>query len=248
MCSSDLGKFVHDHPGKHLGDFLPATIQGWLDGLRKEDGKPVSGQTRRNFQTVISGFFQHSRKRGLIIDNPCADLERETVKKAGDVEFWTASEAAKLLEAAPAELIPALALSLFAGLRTSEVCRLTWSDISLEAGQITVASKKAKTASRRLVPVSDNLRQWLLPHRKEGSVSVWSQCADNFPKGVSEACERAGVRRVGNGARHSFITARVALTGDVARVSLEAGNSPSTIHQHYRGLCSREDEIGRAHV
>ena len=37
-----------------------------------------------------------------------------------------------------------------------------------------------------------------------------------------------------NALRHSFISYRVAETGDVARTSLEAGNSPKMIFRHYR--------------
>jgi len=44
-----------------------------------------------------------------------------------------------------------------------------------------------------------------------------------------------------NALRHSFISYRVAQTQDVARVSLEAGNSPQMIFQHFREL-GREAE------
>jgi len=37
-----------------------------------------------------------------------------------------------------------------------------------------------------------------------------------------------------NALRHSFISYRVALTGDVARTALEAGNSAKMIFRHYR--------------
>ena len=39
-----------------------------------------------------------------------------------------------------------------------------------------------------------------------------------------------------NALRHSFISYRVAETQDVAKVALEAGNSPQIIFQHYREL------------
>ena len=41
--------------------------------------------------------------------------------------------------------------------------------------------------------------------------------------------------------RHSYISHAVAATGDIARVSLDAGNSPKEINRHYRELVS-EDE------
>ena len=39
-----------------------------------------------------------------------------------------------------------------------------------------------------------------------------------------------------NALRHSFISYRVAEIQDTAKVSLEAGNSPQIIFQHYREL------------
>jgi len=43
-----------------------------------------------------------------------------------------------------------------------------------------------------------------------------------------------------NALRHSFISYRVAETQDVAKVSLEAGNSPQMIFKHYRELVQPE--------
>jgi hypothetical protein len=41
--------------------------------------------------------------------------------------------------------------------------------------------------------------------------------------------------------RHAFISHRVAATGDVARTSLEAGNSPDMIRKHYMELVTRAE-------
>ena len=43
-----------------------------------------------------------------------------------------------------------------------------------------------------------------------------------------------------NALRHSFISYRVAETGDVARTALEAGNSPKMIFRHYREVVDEE--------
>lgn len=37
------------------------------------------------------------------------------------------------------------------------------------------------------------------------------------------------------------ITFKAALTGDVAKIALESGNSPAVVHQHYRGLAIEAD-------
>jgi hypothetical protein len=41
--------------------------------------------------------------------------------------------------------------------------------------------------------------------------------------------------------RHGFISHRVAATGNVAETSLEAGNSPRIIFQHYRQLVTKAE-------
>ena len=58
-------------------------------------------------------------------------------------------------------LVPFLAIGACAGLRHAEILRFDWADVDLAGGHIEVKAAKAKTASRRLVPTTKNLRQWL---------------------------------------------------------------------------------------
>lgn len=237
---SMLGRFSQEHPGKAISDFLTADVQRWLDALRCADGSPASAQTRKNYAVALSNLFEWARRRGVIADNPCKDLEKEAVESEGDVDFWKPDEAEALLSAAPEVLVPALAVALFAGVRSAEVCRLTWSGVDFDQAHIEVGAKGSKTRSRRLAPLLDNLRAWLLPRRGKPTAPLFPEHLDRFPKLTTEAAERAGVRRIANGARHSFITFRAALTGDVNRTALEAGNSPAVIFGHYRGLATQE--------
>jgi hypothetical protein len=70
---------------------------------------------------------------------------------------------------------------------------------------------------------------------------LWPSRPDRLTRLVSEACASAGVRRVANGGRHSYITYKIALTGDVARTAVESGNSPEVINSAYRGLATEAD-------
>jgi hypothetical protein len=40
--------------------------------------------------------------------------------------------------------------------------------------------------------------------------------------------------------RHSYISYRIAMTGDVPRTALEAGNSPEMIFRHYREIVEED--------
>src|SRR5687768_8868016 len=69
-------------------------------------------------------------------------------------------------------LLPLLVLGAFAGMRTAEIERQLWEDINLERGFIRVTAAKGNTAQKRLIPIGDNLKQWLsLCRRDSGLVS-----------------------------------------------------------------------------
>jgi integrase len=238
---SRLGRFAADNQGRNLSEFTTAGIQCWLDGLTGTDGKPLSALSRRNFAVVVSGLFEFHRRRGVLPDNPAKDLERETVKRSEEIEFWTPKEVGTILAAMPHEALPALVLTMFAGLRSAEVCRITWRDVNLDAGHVTVAGAEAKTGSRRLAPLPENARKWLQPVAGPPDAHIFDGDPSQLARAVSDACRATGTRRIANGARHSAITYRVAMTGDVARIALESGNSPAVVHQHYRGLATETD-------
>ena len=120
------------------------------------------------------------------------------------------------------------------GLRRSEVHRLDWAEVDLKGGFVEVTAKKSKTRSRRLVPVTKNLQDWLEPHAQK-SGKVLGMELDKYEVLRNKAAKAAGFEWRKNALRHSFISYRVAQIQDVARVSLEAGNSPQIIFANYRG-------------
>jgi integrase len=238
---SRLGRFAGDHKGRNLGELTTAGLQCWLDQLQGADGEPLSGLSRRNFAVAIGSLCEFHRRRGVLPDNPARDLERESVKRTGEIEFWTAQEAAAILGAVAPEARAALVLGLFVGLRSAEICRITWGDINLDAGHVVIAGTEAKTGSRRLAPIPANAAEWLRPLTGPTDRPIFAGDATQFARAVSEACRATETRRIANGARHTAISFKVALTGDVARVALESGNSPAVVHRHYRGLTTEAD-------
>ena len=52
--------------------------------------------------------------------------------------------------------------------------------------------------------------------------------------------QTCALRSAKNGLRNSFISYRLAILHDTARVALEAGNSPQVIFGHYRELVTPE--------
>jgi integrase len=239
-----IGRLLHDHPGRQLHELTTSQLQTWIDGLQKRDGQSLSAISKRNFATVVGGFFEHWRRRGFISTNPAADLDRPRMRKSEDVLFWTPDEATRLLDAIEPAAKASLAVALFAGVRSAELVRLKRSDFQLDSLHLALGGTRTKTRSRRLTPIPANLLAWLKAarfHDASPTQPLWDKTAEQFYRQVTEACVTAGVRRLANGARHSCITYKVALTGDVARVSLESGNSPQVVDTAYRGLATESD-------
>ncbi len=141
--------------------------------------------------------------------------------------------AALLVESRDADLRAFHAIGLFAGLRVGEIKKLDWRFVDLAAGFIEVSAATSKTRSRRLVPILDALRAWLTPVACVAGPVI----GRNLRKRHEKARQRAGVTDwPDNAMRHSFVSYRLAATGNAARTALESGHDQAVLFAHYREL------------
>lgn len=231
--SARLARFANDF-SVDIGNVTTADVQRWLDGLK------VAPRTAKNFRRVLYTLFGFAESHGYLAKgaNPVEDTERIDAN-GGAIEIYTPEEIAALLKAAPENYLPYVALGAFAGLRSAEIERLEWKGIDLPGGYIHIAAGQAKTAQRRLVPLLPNLAQWLAPYAKQRG-KVWKGTIYDLQEARAAAVKAAGVPWKANALRHSFISYRVADVQDVAKVALEAGNSPQIIFHNYRELVKPE--------
>jgi site-specific recombinase XerD len=245
-----LERFAGDC-NKDCCNVTTADLQAWLDALS------LSPQSYRNYRTVLHTLFEFAVARGYAADNPIEGVEKLKVRN-GDIEIFKPVEIARLLEAARAsypDFLPSLAIGAFAGLRSAEIERLAWQDIDFTSRHIVVSASNAKTASRRIVPLCDNLAAWLADYSGRQQGKVWPGQSILFYKRQQqialatavEADEAKGVKAQkpvewkGNALRHSYASYRFAQTGDAGRVAGECGNSAAVIHRHYRELVKPAD-------
>jgi integrase len=203
----------------------------------------LSSQSQLNFRRVIVTLFEFARERRYL---PRAFDEHTQIEVGGspdgEVIIFTAPEVARLLASAPSAFVPCIALSAFAGLRSAEVERIAWPEIRLPDGIIELRSSKAKTRARRIIPISENLAAWLACHAKE-SGPVWKGHHDEYYDAQQVTAKAAGIAWKINGLRHAYISHRLALVKDAAKVSLEAGNPPAMVFKHYRELVHERDAV-----
>lgn len=230
-----LGQFK-DFCKENISHVDADKIRLFLDQLTKFNGEKVSARSYNNFRLTLITLFEFAKKRKYLpADWDEFSAVEKVNDKTGQIEIFTPGELSKLLAVADSEVIPFLAIGGFAGLRSAEIERLDWRDIKFETGFVVVEAVKAKTASRRQVEMHANLRAWLSPYaKKEGR--VWPLNSDSLYKALRDISSRAKVPWKNNALRHSYISYRVADTGDVNRTALEAGNSPAMIFSNYREL------------
>jgi integrase len=178
--------------------------------------------------------FNFAIRQGYATSNPAMGASKaKVVSKVPGILVVT--EAARLLEAATPDVLPYIAIGLFAGLRRAELERLDWSEIDFESGLIEVKAEKSKTAQRRHVQIQPNLREWLLPLRKlKGNVTP----ALGFRESFDQARENADITEwPDNALRHSFASYHLAHFKNAASTALELGHHDSRVtFAHYREL------------
>jgi integrase len=210
-------------------------IADWLECQK------VTARSINNTALLLRTFFGFCQTRQWLSKD--VDLMERVTRQndvKSDIEIFTPKELRELLHSATPRLATAIAIQAFAGVRTAELMRMTWGDTERRKGYIEVSASKAKTASRRLIPIHENLASWIQQGEKEND-RVWPVIESEFYEQLAKLAEKAGVPWKKNALRHSFISYRVAEAKDIAATSIEAGNSPKIIFQSYRELVT-EDE------
>ncbi len=135
-------------------------MDGWLRGLN------LSAKSRNGMLICVKVLFSFARLQNCLPAEQMTaaeQLKKVKVKSYENVAVFTPDVMRKILHAAPPHVIPILAIGAFSGIRMAELNRLDWSAIDLERGIIELRAGQAKTASRRPIPITQNLRAWIAP-------------------------------------------------------------------------------------
>lgn len=243
----NLQRFAKDFPKARLHEIKRDQIVAWLDA------QDFGTRTRRNYLRDLDVLFNFSIKREWIASIPTVGISKPALE-TGEIRILTPESTAEFLHAAQKiapEIVGALAIKFFAGLRTSELLALDWSKVNSK--QITIEAKTAKTRQRRVVTVADNLKEWLEKYgAQSGPVTthfpaMWHRRLVAIEVAIDEERQR-NVRTVEAGkfklpqncARHSFCSYHYAHHRNENLTAAEAGNSPKMIFSNYREMVQPE--------
>ncbi len=213
-----------------------------------EEERPAQARTLITKRAKLSEFFRFALVKEWRRDNPIERLHLLFPIKAkrSDVSILSVEDCRTLLKLAKeaenaAELVPYVALSLFAGLRPSEVERLDWKQIHFEESQIEVLADTSKNAESRFVPIEENLRSWLRPHQEALGRIVpetnWRRKWDALR--IAAGYSLRGENKKGriwpeDVLRHSYASYWLAVHANRPRLAEQMGNSVEVIRSHYR--------------
>lgn len=245
-CTWRLRRFARDFqmPISHI---CTKEIEEWLGKLT------TSLVTRNNFRRHIITLFNFARRRGYLPrdrETEARWLEKPKLKSK-PIQIFTPQELGELLAVAEGQPKLAIAIGAFTGIRSAEMLRLRWENFNWEEQVIDLGCDQTKTASRRLVPILEPLRAWIAPFvKREGSVLGYSLpvcLAEAFATTAKKADKSRKAndpdapefRWKANGLRHSYASYRLAMIEDVAKVSLEMGNSPQKVFSNYRKVVTK---------
>jgi len=224
-----LGRFAATFGKRLIAEITIQDVEGWLEGI------PLSAQSVNHHRDKVSSLFEYAVARGYAAENPVAKIEKRKVVR-GRPAVLSTDQLRKLLNAAPADVVPFLAIGGFAGLRTSEIFALEWRNVDLGRRIIIIDADKTKTSRRRIVKISDNLAMWLAPYvRKEGKVLSFED--SKLYLQLRKLLPAAGMTEwPDNALRHSFCSYHLAKWQNANETAEQSGHDVKVLRTHYREL------------
>lgn len=133
-----------------------AEIESWRNA---ELASGMSGKSANMGLGILRAAFNAAKRRGEILHNPC-DAIANVAARSDEREPFSDAEVVRLLEASKdSEWQGAILVGAWTGLRLADVANLTWGQVDLDAGVLTVTPAKTDKPIRQ--PMATELRAYL---------------------------------------------------------------------------------------
>jgi len=241
-------KFAASLGGLLVEEVTGEEIKAWLNGLKR------GPRTNWNYMAVIGEVFRYAVQKKYAFSSPLdelTDVERKELCGNGDPKepcILRVEEAERLLNAAlnnpELDLLGAVVLALFCGLRTEEIKRLEWESVCMGESPpvVVIGAKIAKKRRIRHVDIPPVALAWLsLVPNRTGQVTR-SEHANDYQKRFKKLHKLAGFEEWEvNAMRHSFGSYHYALHGNPLETSRLLGHKASdqVLFDHYRALVTK---------
>ena len=254
---TEVGWLIRVLGGLPLDEVRSADIERVLAGLQTGEspsGRVLSGGATNRYRDRLSGMFKRAVRLGLLERNPVTGIPKHK-EPGGRIVYLTEADEGAILKALPDFLRPMFVVSINTGLRWSEQRRVTWADVDLLSGNITV--RVSKHGYIRQVPMNAIVQKTLVDlatHRLRPEdpkelvfACPYREAAKFFPQAMTRA--RAILRTLGDdpgrlegftwhGLRHTFASRLVMAGVDLRTVQELGGWRTLAMVQRYSHLSS----------
>ena len=237
-------KLTPELKARNLADLQPLEISQFLDAT-------TNGLTAwRNGRRYLSAVFGDQVKKRAIKENPCHGVIVPKVKSSDEVVIYKIFQVEALFRACklyPQSLdrdcracaIP-FAFLAFAGIRPTELTRLTWDDVKTAKGFIRLSGLVTKTGATRNVPITGTLAAWidLLPPEKRAGRIIPSR----WLKKAARVKAEAGLDglHLQDALRHSYGSFSLAMDHNEDAVIAAMGHRDRTVfRKHYHNAIEK---------
>lgn len=173
---------IRDMLAKHqlsktrLSEITPRQCQLWIDAMAKD----YSASRMTVIRAVLNGALREALRLGVIHNNPMNGVRLPSQKKR-DYDIWTPEQAKRAIAESVGKPILHVyyTLALTTGMRPGELRALTWDNVNLADGTITVAhtitrneaytpvlGTTTKSGRTRTIAISDGVVETLRAHRR----------------------------------------------------------------------------------
>ena len=195
--------------------------------------------TQANIMRTLRPAFSYAVRQEYIQFSPFAKMEQPRVRKKDAIDILTPAEAARLMEVAPADCRAAYALLLFAGVRPTELTRLTWGNI--RDGYVHITPSIAKTAQVRNIEIEPTLDAWLRSTGRHAASDFI--CPANWKRKNQAIRKDVGIGNRPDVCRHSYATYHLVTHQNTEALKANLGHSrgSETLFLHYRAAATPKD-------
>lgn len=258
--SHRASKFAQAFEETPAYDFTVDDLREWLIGLE------VTPRTTQNYLAIISEILKYACQKKYIAFSPIEELtdtDRKELCGSGlntkEPSILTTNQANRLLETArehpELDLLGAITLGLFCGIRVEELKRLDWASVRDHEDDpiVTISGSIAKKRRIRHVSIPKNALKWLSLCTDRLSTVTRSEHYNDYQKRFQKLLKIAGFGHPEenggwrsdwdtNAMRHSFGSYHYALHGNPLETARQLGHKASdqVLFDHYRALATKE--------
>lgn len=232
-------RFDKIHGDSFVWDISKGDVNEFLKGLN------VSPLSVDRYKSNLGSVFSIGIDFDWLEVNPCKKRKKsKNVKRGKAIEIFPLDTIRLLMKTAPEEMIPFYAITLFAGVRRSELESMEFEHINWEEKEIYVYFPKTgggkESEEKRIMPMEENLQEWIFPFRNHTGKII---PADNYWKDIVQPHRASiGLYEKGKGhdqvwgenvLRHCFGTYHLARGEDIALTAARMGNTPQVVRANY---------------